>query len=93
MTENTIHPGLVLRQCLGGVSVTEAAKRLGVSRITLSAILNGKADISIDMALRLENMLPEHPANYWAYLQADYSIRREREKLRQGDGPLKPQIE
>ena len=53
---NPPHPGEVLRQlCLEplGLSVTDAAKGLGVSRKTLSAILNGRAGISPEMAVRL----------------------------------------
>ena len=53
---NPPHPGEVLRE-FGleplGLSVTEAAEALGVSRKTLSAILNGRAGISPEMALRL----------------------------------------
>ena len=53
---NPPRPGEVLRElCLVplGVSVTEAAKALGVSRKTLSAILNGRAGVSPEMAVRL----------------------------------------
>ena len=53
---NPPHPGEVLRSlCLEplGLTVTEAAKALGVSRKTLSAILNGRAGISPEMAVRL----------------------------------------
>ena len=37
-----------------GLTVTRAAKELGINRVTLSRVLNGKAGISIDLALRLE---------------------------------------
>ncbi len=53
---NPPHPGEILRSlCLEplGVTVTDAAKALGVSRKTLSAILNGRAGISPEMAVRL----------------------------------------
>lgn len=53
---NPPHPGEILRQlCIEplGLSVTEAAKGLGVSRKTLSAILNGRAGVSPEMAVRL----------------------------------------
>ena len=56
LMHNPPHPGEVLRElCLVplGLSVTEAAKGLGVSRKTLSAILNGRAGISPEMAVRL----------------------------------------
>ena len=53
---NPPHPGEIIRAfCLEplGLSVTEAAKALGVSRKTLSAILNERAGISPEMAVRL----------------------------------------
>ncbi len=56
LMHNPPHPGEVLRKlCLEplDLSVTEAAKALGVSRKTLSAILNGRAGISPEMAIRL----------------------------------------
>ena len=54
---NPAHPGLVLREYLGDLSVTEAASRLNVTRAALSRILNGSAGISADMALRLKDAL------------------------------------
>ena len=56
LMHNPPHPGEILKElCLEplGVSVTEAAKALGVSRKTLSSIINGKAGISPEMAVRL----------------------------------------
>ena len=56
LMHNPPHPGEIIRElCLEplGISVTEAAKALGVSRKTLSAILNGRAGISPEMAVRL----------------------------------------
>ena len=55
-THNPPHPGKIIKGlCLDplGLSVTEAAKGLGISRKTLSAILNGRAGISPEMAVRL----------------------------------------
>jgi len=55
---NPPHPGEVLKEYLpGGVSVTTAAKKLGVSRQAFSAILNGRSGITADMALRLSKAL------------------------------------
>ncbi|WP_150994204.1 HigA family addiction module antitoxin [Marinobacter denitrificans] len=56
LMHNSPHPGEVLRElCLEplGLSVTAASEALGVSRKTLSAVLNGKAGISPEMAIRL----------------------------------------
>ena len=56
LMHNPPHPGEILKElCLEplGVSITEAAQALGVSRKTLSSIINGKAGISPEMAVRL----------------------------------------
>ena len=53
MMHNPPHPGEVLREWLDGITVTEAAARLGVTRVALSRVLNGSSGISPDMDLRL----------------------------------------
>ncbi len=50
---NPTHPGRILAYYLAGRSITETAKHLGVTRTALSRVVNGKAGISADMALRL----------------------------------------
>jgi addiction module HigA family antidote len=51
---NPPHPGEVLRDTvLGEISVTEFASRLGVSRVALSRVINGRAAVSAEMAIRL----------------------------------------
>jgi addiction module HigA family antidote len=81
------HPGEVLRRlCLEplGVSVTAAARALGVSRKTLSAILNGRAGISPEMAVRL-SMAFDTTAESWLNQQVQYDLwqaERKRKKLR-----------
>lgn len=57
MMKNHPHPGELLREDVLlplGIEVTDAAKRLGMSRTTLSRIINGRAGISPDLAVRLE---------------------------------------
>ena len=52
---NPAHPGEVLREYLPeGLSIGKIAKRLGITRQALSAVLNGRAGVSAAMALRLE---------------------------------------
>ena len=78
---NPPHPGKVLREFMGDVGVTTAARRLKVSRATLSRILNGKAGISADMSLRLSAAFRTHAA-IWYELQTDYDMwRASRKKL------------
>ena len=80
---NPPHPGEILRSlCLEplGLSVTEAAVGLGVSRKTLSAILNGRAGISPEMAVRL-SIAFKTSAESWLNQQVQYDLWRV-EKLR-----------
>lgn len=71
---NPAHPGLVLRESLENISVTETAQRLGVTRAALSRILNGKAAISAEMAVRLSILLPNTDAAFWLRMQAAYDL-------------------
>lgn len=71
---NPPHPGTVLRDVLGDTSVTEAAKHLDVTRAALSRILNGKAAISADMAVRLAIVLPNTDAAFWLRLQYQHDL-------------------
>jgi addiction module HigA family antidote len=70
---NPAHPGAVLREYLGEFSVTAAAAKLGVTRASLSRILNGTNGISADMALRLEEALGTS-AEMWTGIQSDYEL-------------------
>ena len=70
---NPPHPGAVLREYLGEVTVTAAAARLGVTRAALSRILNGGAGISADMALRLADALGTS-AELWAGMQTQHDL-------------------
>ena len=74
--KNPPHPGLSVRHdCLGplGLSVTEAAKRLGVSRKQLSDIVNCHAGISPEMAIRLDKGFGGG-ADTWLRIQATYDL-------------------
>lgn len=75
------HPGRVLREYLGDLSVTEAAFRLGVTRTALSRILNGSAGISADMALRLRDALGTS-AEMWINMQGQYDLWQAEKKPR-----------
>ncbi|HXK48549.1 MAG TPA: HigA family addiction module antitoxin [Deltaproteobacteria bacterium] len=70
------HPGEVLREDVIkplGLTVTEAAKRLGVTRKTLSTLLNCKAALSPDMALRIAQATDTSPES-WLYMQAKLDL-------------------
>jgi len=78
---NPPHPGTVLKEYLGDVSVTTAADHLGVTRAALSRILNGSAGISAEMALRLADSLGTSP-ELWARMQAQYDLWQASKKRR-----------
>ena len=68
---NPPHPGEILKEDVlkaEGIKVTEAARQLGVSRVTLSRLLNGKSGVSVDMALRLSQWLGTTP-EVWLRMQ------------------------
>jgi len=74
--KNPPHPGLSVRHdCLEplGLTVSEAARRLGVSRKQLSDIVNGRAGISPEMAIRLDKAFGGG-AETWYRLQAAYDL-------------------
>lgn len=74
--QNPPHPGLAIRHdCLEplGLSVTDAAKHLGVSRKQLSEILNGRSGISPEMAIRLDKAFGGGAAA-WYQMQAAYNL-------------------
>ena len=76
LMHNPPHPGEILKElCLEplGVSVTEAAKALGVSRKTLSSIINGKAGISPEMAVRL-SIAFDTSSESWLNQQTQYDL-------------------
>ena len=81
-------PAAVLRddvQPALGLSVTEAASQLGVSRITLSRVLNGRAGISPEMALRLQAWLGKErggDAGLWLRMQANYDLWQAEQKFK-----------
>jgi antitoxin HigA-1 len=72
---NPPHPGRVLREYLGSMSVTDTAKHLRVTRAALSRILNGSAGISADMALKLSDALGTSP-ELWIGMQTQYDLWR-----------------
>ncbi|MBK8468028.1 MAG: HigA family addiction module antidote protein [Chloracidobacterium sp.] len=80
--KNPPHPGEIIRDFHIeplGLTVTEAAKGLGVSRFTLSSLLNGKQGISPEMAYRLSKYFGPTPES-WLGMQMEYDLAQIREK-------------
>ena len=70
---NPPHPGEVLKEYLGDITVTQAALKMGVNRVTLSRIISGSAGISADMAYRLASAFGTSP-ELWAGMQMQYDL-------------------
>jgi len=87
MIHKPLHPGLIVKETLidsTGLSVTEAACRLKVTRTTLSRLLNGHSNISPEMALRLSKFF-NTSVEMWLNLQTQYDawlIKKMHQKLR-----------
>lgn len=80
---NPPHPGEIIRDlCLDplGLSITDAAAALGVSRKTLSKILNGRSGISPEMAIRLSKAFDTTPES-WLNQQMQYDLWQARQNI------------
>ena len=86
LMHNPPHPGLLIKRMLidnAGLSVTDAAQALGVGRVTLSKLLNGKSGISPEMAIRLSLAL-NTSSEMWMNMQSMYDLwqaEKKRKKL------------
>ena len=86
---NPPHPGEVLKDTvLGEITVTEFAKRLGVSRVALSRVLNGRAAVSAELAIRLAAALGGS-AESWLQMQLAYDLWQAQKKRRPKIVPLR----
>lgn len=88
---NPPHPGKILQDTVlaeGRLKVSEFARRLGVSRVALSRVVNGRAAVSADMALRLAAALGGS-AESWLQMQAAYDLWHAAKKRRSKIQPLK----
>jgi addiction module HigA family antidote len=78
--KNPVHPGRIVKEdCLRelGLSVTEAAEHLGIGRAALSALVNEKASVSIEMAYRLSKAFGSTP-DHWMRMQLAYDLAQSR---------------
>ena len=90
--QNPLHLGELIRESMDevGWNVTETAERLGCERGTLSRLLNGKAGVSANMALALED-IGWGTAEHWMRMQASYELaqaRRDRTAAERRPGAL-----
>ena len=76
MIHEPLHPGVIIKDILidsTGLTISAAADRLGVTRTTLSRLLNQHASVSPEMALRLSKLL-NTSVDMWVNLQSQYDI-------------------
>jgi addiction module HigA family antidote len=87
---NPPHPGEVLKDAVlsAGVTITAFARRLSVSRVMLSNVVNGHVAISADMVLRLAGALGTSPES-WLRMQEAHDLWQAQKKRRPKIEPLK----
>ena len=82
---NPPHPGLILKDTVlredGGISVKEFAEKLGMTRTAISRVVNGKAAVSPELAIRLAALL-NVTARSWLTMQVEYDLWQLRNKRR-----------
>lgn len=93
MIHEPLHPGVIIKDVLidsTGLTISEAAERLSITRTTLSRILNQHAGVSPEMALRLSKLL-NTSIEMWVNLQAQYDIWNVKQHAKNMDNiiPLK----
>ena len=89
MMKFPVHPGELLREEVIAalqLSVTETAGRLGMSRVALSRVLNGRAGVSPDLALRLERA-GVSTARAWLAMQSNYDLAQ---AMKREQPPVRP---
>ena len=72
-THSPPHPGKVLREYLGEITITEAAVKLGVNRVMLTRVVAGSSGVSADLAYRLSQAFGTS-AEMWAGMQMKYDL-------------------
>jgi addiction module HigA family antidote len=76
---NPAHPGRILKQALAGQKITHVAKHIGVSRVTLSRVLNCRGAVTPEMSIRLSAALGTSPS-IWYDTQCQYDFAQARRK-------------
>ncbi len=81
--ETNIHPGIILKEDVidsNKLSIGRAADLLGISRLTLSKITNGKGSITPNIALRIEKVFGGN-ADFWLRMQRGYDLIEEKARF------------
>jgi addiction module HigA family antidote len=82
--KNPVHPGKIVKHAIEstGLSVTDASARLGVTRQTLSRLINCKTSLSPEMAVRVSKAFGTTP-EHWLRMQLAYDMAQMQEKMEQ----------
>ncbi len=89
---NPPHPGEVLKDGVftdSDMTVTDFAERIGVTRVMLSRVLNGRAGISAEMAVRLATALGTS-SEMWMHMQANYDLWQAEKNLKREVSKIRP---
>lgn len=81
--KNPVHPGAIIKyDCIDalGLTITEAAKHLGVTRHTLSRVINATTSLSPDMAIRVSKAFGSTP-EHWLRMQLAYDVSQMQDKI------------
>jgi addiction module HigA family antidote len=85
---NPPHPGEIIKDALPAIpmTVTQFAAHIGVSRVTLSRVINGHAGITPEMSIKLSEAFGQKSPDLWFKMQGDYDFwhasRAKRKKIR-----------
>ncbi len=88
---NPPHPGKILQDVLPEIpmTVTQFARHIGVSRVTLSRVINGRAGITPEMSIKLSEAFRQGQGNIWFLMQNDYDFWRASRAKRKKVKPIK----
>jgi len=91
LMHNPPHPGGIVKEALEAIpmSVTGFAAHIGVSRVTLSRVLNEKAGVTPEMSIKLSEAFGQDSPNIWFNLQSDYDFWQASKK-RDGSKKIAP---
>lgn len=84
--KNPVHPGQIIAHSIEatGLSITDAAAHLGVTRQTLSRVINGKTNVSPEMAVRVSKAFGSTP-EHWLRMQMAYDMAQMRDRVSEID--------
>jgi addiction module HigA family antidote len=91
---NPPHPGRIIKSALPEIpmTVSEFAAHIGVSRVTLSRVINCRAGITPEMSIKLSQAFGQKSPDLWFKLQNDYDFWRASRRMRKKIRPIKIKI-